>query len=105
MDWEKWRNEENERQQDMKAARELMKMLGIADRTPAQFWFHMVTTASIIIVGLAVVFVGMPWIIEQYRNYPTLWVTAIAPFKCHPLEYLLAPMIIAVLTFLFVIRK
>lgn len=76
MDWEKWREEEDERQRELARAKELRTMLGIENRSRLRFWFDMITTGTFLLVGIALIIVGLPWVFELYRNDPTLWPTA-----------------------------
>ncbi len=72
MDWEKWRKEEDARQQDVVRAQELRKILGLENRSCLRFWFDMATTATAILLSIILVIVELPSVIEVYRNDPTL---------------------------------
>lgn len=104
MDWEKWREEEDERQQELARAKELRTMLGIENRSRLRFWFDMITTGTFLLVSIPLMIVGLPWVFEQYRGDPTLWPTA-----CNHLKDLIVPAIsasvIVIALFLFFSRK
>ena len=73
MDWVKWREEQDALQRELDMEKKLREMLGIANRTPAQFWFDIITTGAFLIVLLLFCIVAIPWLIELYRNDPTLF--------------------------------
>lgn len=63
------------------------------------FWVRM-TIMGIFIVGILVVLViSIPWLIELYRNDPTIFPSAIAPLKRHALELFLAYAVLFALGF------
>lgn len=105
MDWEKWRKEQDAWQRELEMEKKLREMLGIANRTPAQFWFDMITTGTLLVVSLLLCIVAIPWLIELYRNDPTLFPRAIAPLKRHALEICLAYVVLIVVGFFAAFKK
>lgn len=87
MDWEKWHEEQDALQRELEMEKKLREMLGIANKTPAQFWFDRITFIALLVVVALCMIIGIPWLIELYRNDPTLWPTAMAPFKNHAAEF------------------
>ena len=68
-------------------------------RERLSFWVRM-TIMGIFIVGILVVLViSIPWLIELYRNDPTIFPSAIAPLKRHAMEIFLAYAVLFVLGF------
>lgn len=92
MDWEKWRKEEDARQQDIAQVQELRRLLGLKNRSRLAFWFDMMTTGTIILVSIGLLMVSLPSIIEHYRNEPTLWSS-----ELHSMKHLVVPTILACL--------
>jgi hypothetical protein len=92
MDWNKWRKEEDERLQDFQRVQELRKIWGLENRPKFAFWFDVVTSTTIIIVSIALIFVCLPWIVELYKNDPMLW-----PRVYEQLKHLAVPLISACL--------
>lgn len=63
------------------------------------FWVRMITT-GIFFLGILVIFViSIPWLIELYRNDPTIFPRAIAPLKRHALELFLTYAVLFVVGF------
>lgn len=89
MDWKKWREEQDALQRELEMEKRLREMLGIANRTPAQFWFDRITFIALLVVVALSMIIGIPWLIELYRNDLTLFPRAIAPLKRHALELFL----------------
>lgn len=50
------------------------------------FRVRMIANGVFILGFVVLLIIGIPWIIELYRNDPTLWPTAMAPFKNHAAE-------------------
>lgn len=50
MDWGKWREEQDALQRELEMEKKLREMLGIANRTPAQFWFDRITFIALLVV-------------------------------------------------------
>jgi hypothetical protein len=51
------------------------------------FRVRMIMNGIFILGFVALLFIGIPWVIELYRYDPTLWPTAMAPFKNHAAEF------------------
>lgn len=51
------------------------------------FRVRMIMNGMFILGFVVLMIISIPWIIELYRNDPTLWPTAMAPFKNHAAEF------------------
>ncbi len=51
------------------------------------FRVRMITNGVFLLGFVVLLIVGIPWVIELYRNDPTLLPTALAPFKNHAAEF------------------
>lgn len=72
MDWNRWREEEDVRQRELKAVEELRAYLGIKPRTRARFLFDRVALAIFLAAGVVAATIGIPWVAAQYWNNPEL---------------------------------
>ena len=105
MDWEKWREEQDALQRELEMEKELREMLGIANRTPAQFWFDRITFIALLVVMALSMIIGIPWLIELYRNDPTIFPSAIAPLKRHAMEFILIFVVVVMVELWIVLKK
>lgn len=105
MDWEKWREEQDALQRELEMEKKLREMLGIANRTPAQFWFDRITFIALLVVMTLSMIIGIPWLIELYRNDPTIFPSAIAPLKRHAMEFILIFVVVVVVELWIVLKK
>jgi hypothetical protein len=81
MDWKRWNRKEDACKEELSRVRELRRILGIENRSQWAYWFDMVTTGTLCLVGILFTIVGIPWVIEIYRNDPTLWAFAVEGIK------------------------
>lgn len=51
------------------------------------FRVRMIINGVFLFCFVVLLIIGIPWVIELYRNDPTLWPTAMAPFKNHAAEF------------------
>lgn len=79
-EWVQWQQQKFEKWNQKRIAR-------AESRELFNFRVRMITTGVSILCLVAIMIVGIPWLIELYRNYPTLWPTAMAPFKNHAAEF------------------
>lgn len=73
MDWEKWRKEEDERQQDIQAAKKLMDAWGIGKRSRLQLIIDRISLGVLLIVAIPFILVGSVWVFDLYQADPSLW--------------------------------
>ena len=73
MDWEKWRKEEDERQQDIQAAKKLMDDWGIGKRSRLQLIIDRISLGILLIVAIPFILVGSVWVFDLYQADPSLW--------------------------------
>lgn len=73
MDWEKWRKEEDERQQDIQAAKKLMDNWGIGKRSRLQLIIDRISLGTLLIVAIPFILVGSIWVFNLYQADPSLW--------------------------------
>lgn len=59
----------------------------VESRERFNFRVRMIANGMLILGVVVLLIIGIPWIIELYRNDPTLWPTAMAPFKNHAAEF------------------
>lgn len=105
VDWEKWRDEQDALQRELEMEKELREMLGIANRTPARFWFDRITFIALLVVVALSIIIGIPWLIELYRNDPTIFPSAIAPLIRHAMELILIYVVVVVVELWIVLKK
>lgn len=68
-------------------------------RERLDFWVRMTIMGIFIVCILVVLVISIPWLIELYRNDPTIFPSAIAPLKRHALELFMAYAVLFVLGF------
>lgn len=73
MDWEKWRKEEDECQQDIQAAKKLMDNWGIGKRSRLQLIIDRISLGTLLIVAIPFILVGSIWVFNLYQADPSLW--------------------------------
>lgn len=73
MDWEKRHKEEDERQQDIQAAKKLMDNWGIGKRSRLQLIIDRISLGTLLVVAIPFIFVGSIWVFNLYQADPSLW--------------------------------
>ena len=70
MDWEKWRQEENQRLKDAELIKEFRKQYGIKDRTPQELWGSICGILLLILVTIILGVSIWPAIVDTYHTDP-----------------------------------
>lgn len=87
MNWEKWNDEWVQRQHKKFEQWNQQRIARAESRERFNFRVRMIMNGIFILGFVVLLIIGIPWIIELYRNDPTLWPTAMAPFKNHAAEF------------------